>query len=347
MQNKDSWQGPLFELRDLYKVYIIRIIRKFGIIGRFTLTEKKLFDVLSENYNINIITIELIREGGCISYSVSGESCKFFMKVIPLAFMDTAKQSLSILKYLKEQEFPVPDIITTKDGLPYVELVELNVRSILVLYNYIEGREPDEGEDIETIGMLIGLLHKIMLGYKRELPEHGKEFFIDRYIDILRKKNYNGNKIEIFREYGDLLWTRVQNLPRGYCHGDMHRGNLLKTTDGKYFLLDFDTSCNAFPMYDVMIMCNSTDYFNFDEYGYLKSKIVYEAFLKGYTKFFSLSDMALNAFYDLIAIYHYQLQATIIEIYGLDCVDENFLDKQLDWLMKWREQCNSANNELV
>lgn len=113
----------------------------------------------------------------------------------------------------------------------------------------------------------------------------------------------------------------------------------MRTSSGKYYILDFDTSSNAFPIYDIMIMCNSTNYFDFDEEGYQKAKSTYEYFLKGYTKYCTLSNMELKAFYDLIAIYHYQLQATIIEIYGLDCVDEKFLDKQLDWLMRWRGQC--------
>lgn len=305
------------------------------------LKEKKMLDVLTKNYNIHFKSIELLREGGCKSYNVSNEDCKFFLKVIPSAFVDTARQSVNILRYLKEQGFSSPQVINTKNGHPYIEVNELEDRAIFVLFHYIDGQEPDEGEDIETIGMLVGQLHSIMREYKENLQEHGKEFFIDRYIDILRKKNYDVNKIEIFQEYGDYLWKRVQNLPRGYCHGDMHRGNLLKTPEGKYYISDFDTSCYAFPMYDVMIMCNTTDYFNFDVDGYQKSRNTYESFLKGYTKFCSLSDTELKAFYDLIAIYHYQLQATIIEIYGLECVDEVFLDKQLVWLMRWREQCGN------
>lgn len=178
-----------------------------------------------------------------------------------------------------------------------------------------------------------------MKDYRGSLPEHGKEFFIDRYISILKKMNYQYDKIELFREYGDALWKRVEKLPRGFCHGDMHRGNLLKTPYDQYYLLDFDTSCSAFPMYDIMIMCNATNYFEFDEQGYEKAKNTFETFLKGYFRYCTLSENELHGFYDLIAIFHYQLQATIIEIYGLDCVDEEFLDKQLDWLMRWREQC--------
>jgi Ser/Thr protein kinase RdoA (MazF antagonist) len=303
------------------------------------LDEKKILNTLLDSYNININNLELLREGGCTSYSVSGENEKYFMKIIPSAFMDTAKQSISILIYLEEKGFPSPCIILTKNGFPYIEVEETNGKTIVVLFEFVDGEEPNEGENIETIGALVGQLHSIMKHYMGNLEVHGKEFFIDRYINILKKKNYDSNKIEMFREYGDILWKRVENLPRGFCHGDMHRGNLLRTTLGKYYILDFDTSCNAFPVYDIMIMCNSTNYFDFDQKGYEKAKSMYESFLKGYTKYCSLTDMELKAFYDLIAFYHYQLQATIIEIYGLDCVDDKFLDKQLDWLMKWRRQC--------
>lgn len=303
--------------------------------------DKKMLHILNNLYNINFKTMEFLREGGCISYRLSSENSSYFMKIISSAFMDTAKQSLSIISYLTQKGFPSPRIIHTKEGLPYVEIEELNKKTLIVLFEFIEGSEPNEGEDIETIGKLVGQLHNILKGYKEPLPVHGKEFFIDRYIKILEQKNYDQNKIDTFREYGDVLWENVKNLPHGFCHGDLHRGNLLKTTTKKYYLLDFDTSSYAFPMYDIMVMCNSTDYFNFNEIGYQKSKNTYETFLKGYTKYRSLSKDELNSFYDFIAIYHYQLQATIIEIYGLNCVDIEFLDNQLNWLMKWREQCKA------
>ncbi len=40
----------------------------------------------------------------------------------------------------------------------------------------------------------------------------------------------------------------------------------------------------------------------------------------------------------LIGLYHFTMQMTIIEIFGIDCVDNEFLDRQLEWLYKWREQ---------
>lgn len=135
------------------------------------------------------------------------------------------------------------------------------------------------------------------------------------------------------------MWERVKDLPYGYCHGDMYRGNILKTLEGRLYLLDFDTFCEGFSMYDPALICNITDFFELEEDGYIKSKEVFERFLPEYLQYNSLSKAEIAAFYDFIALYHYALQATIIEIFGLDYVDNDFFDRQLDWLYKWREQC--------
>lgn len=43
----------------------------------------------------------------------------------------------------------------------------------------------------------------------------------------------------------------------------------------------------------------------------------------------------------LIALYHFALQATLLEMFGPDFVDEAFLDRHLDWLERWRRQCEA------
>jgi len=71
-----------------------------------------------------------------------------------------------------------------------------------------------------------------MEGYPGELAEHGKSFFIGRYMDILQQKKYPEPKLARFRGYGEELWEKVKDLPRGYCHGDLHQGSLLHTSKG-------------------------------------------------------------------------------------------------------------------
>jgi Ser/Thr protein kinase RdoA (MazF antagonist) len=294
--------------------------------------------VLSSNYNINIKSIELFREGGNCSYVIHSANHECFLKVIRPPFLETALQSVDIQMYLLQNRFPVIPIILTKTDTPYVQTGEQGTESVFVLYDYIEGGEPDP-EDTEEAGALIGKLHLIMKGYTGCLPVKDKHFFIDRYIEIMRKIQYP--KSEAFRLYGDELWDKVKDLPRGYCHGDLYRGNIHKSADKAMYIVDFDTSCFAFPIYDVVLFCNDTHYFDFDNNGYEKTKARLEKFLSGYLRHCPLTQEEISAVYDMIAVYHFQLQATMLEIHGYDAGIVDFIDKQYDWLLRWKEQCSS------
>ena len=101
--------------------------------------------------------------------------------------------------------------------------------------------------------------------------------------------------------------------------------------------MDFDTVCRAPLMFDIMVMCDMTDYFNLKPEDMDVTKEVYRKFLTGYEKYHKLSNEEKLSFYDWVAIRHFQLQATILEIHGIDCIDEKFIDYQLYWLNKWLE----------
>ena len=293
-------------------------------------------EILNQNCDIDVRNIELFREGGNISYVVYGKDKKFFLKIIRPPFIENTLYSIDVQLYLMKNQFPVIPVVLTKNNAAYIETYIRDERMIFILYEYIEGKEPDY-DNTERAGGLIGKLHRVMKNYTGELPVRDKYFFIDKYLEIMRIKKYN--KVEAFKEYGEELWERIKNLPKGYCHCDLYRGNVHQDSYGILRVTDFDTSCNAFPIYDIALFCNDTNYFAFDYGGYEKTKARLEQFLKGYLKFCTLSKEEMEAFYDMIAVYHFQLQATMMEIHGYDCVDFKFFDKQYDWLIKWKEQC--------
>ena len=297
-----------------------------------------ILSILNEYYPIHFDSNELMRDAGSVSYTVFSGNDKYFLRVIKPAFLDTAVMGADIQVFLQSQYFPVPSVIFTKDNLPYVRTDNI----LFILYEFVKGNESNPEQDAEAVGALIGKLHYTMKKYTGELIKRDKHFFIGRYFEILRRKQYP--KVDEFLIYGNALWDKVRDLPRGYCHGDMYDGNIHKTPDGKFYMLDFDTSCEGFPMYDPTLFCNKTHYFDFDECGYEKSKRVLSRFLPEYLKYNALSQKEINAFYDLIALYHFALQAMVIENFGLDCVDNTFLDKQLDWLYRWQEQCEKAGD---
>ena len=54
-----------------------------------------------------------------------------------------------------------------------------------------------------------------MQNYKGNLLKRDKYFFIDRYVEILRKMNYPESKVNAFKKHGDKLWERVKDLKQG------------------------------------------------------------------------------------------------------------------------------------
>lgn len=301
------------------------------------LGQANILDVLNEQYSMIFDTIEFIRDSGCMAYAVYANEHKFFLRVTKPMFYDTAAKSLDIHLFLQNQGFSVPKILYTKDGKPYVNVNDGEGRYFYVLYEFVEGDEVNPEEDAEIIGAFVGKLHRVMKDYPGELVKKDKHYYLDRYSNILRVKQYD--KADEFIAYGEALWNKVKDLPYGYCHGDLYRGNILKTAEGQLYILDFDTSCEGFSMYDPALICNMTDYFELEDDGCRKAKKVYERFLPEYLKYRSLTETEIASFYDLIALYHFALQATIIEIFGMDCVDSSFFDRQLKWLYRWQEQC--------
>ena len=296
--------------------------------------ERTLQEILTVNYGIESSSLEFLREGGTHTYIVNGET-KYLLKVIGSAFSETARQSVSIMRYLEGNGFPVPATILTKSGDAILETESDGEKTLIVLMSFVEGAEPELETCAAKVGELVGRFHQFMDEYPAELVSHGKEFFIGRYLDFLRKKNYP--RIAEYEELGERLWDKVKDLPQGNCHGDLHRGNLLQDSYGQIFLVDFDTACRAPLMFDVMVMCDMTDYFNLKQEDIKLTKEVYQKFLSGYLDHHILSREEILSFPYWVAIRHFQLQATILEIYGLDCIDEGFIDSQLYWLNKWQE----------
>lgn len=299
------------------------------------MNNSEIIKFITYNYDIEVIGIAPLAEGVTDSFLIESEKSKIIFKLVPKSFKDTVRESLNVLVFLENNNYSSPKVVLTRSN-------ELSIcykdGALAILYHYIEGKDLGENINYEELGKLVGRLHKLMDRYAGNLKKHRKNFFIDRFIKILEKKKYNINKIDEFKKYGEELWKKVENLPMGFCHGDLHKGNIIEDCNGKYHILDFDTSCYSFPIYDIMILCNSTDYFKYEEENFEKTNINFREFLKGYEKFKFIENIEKKSFYYFIGIYHYQLQATIIEIYGLDCVNDDFLDNQLNWLMKWKKQ---------
>ena len=183
---------------------------------------------------------------------------------------------------------------------------------------------------------MTGRLHREMIDYRGELVKRDRDFYLGRYLATLERKAYP--RVEAYRTMAEAIWEKAGNLPMGYCHGDLYRGNIRKGTDGKLYVHDFDTSCWGLPMYDVALICDRTDYFHFQEENFDRSQALLARFLTTYREEHPLGNEEAAAFPALIALQHFSTQATIMELFGMESFSHQDMDEQLLWLEQWNRQ---------
>lgn len=293
-----------------------------------------ILDQLSKEYGCKFEDIHLLRDWIGQVYIVKAENRRYILKIFRKQHSIAAKQSASVMNFLKENDFPVPEIRKTLSGESSFLTAEDS--RVAVLYEYIEGTEPDRDQNLKILGELSGRMRKIMEQYPGELFHRDEKFYIERYISLLSEMRYEGS--DQFQEHGRKLWNRVKGSAVGFCHGDLHTGNMLMKNN-QIILYDFDACGIAHPVYDIATLCDGTDYFDLSdrnfEKGIIKTKENAAEFLCGYSKYYDLNENELRALFEYVALRHYDIQATIIDCRGLNCVDNDFLDNQYKWLLKW------------
>ena len=291
--------------------------------------ESELIKILEDYYGLHDFSLQLLRKGGSFAYLVDGET-RYFLKVIDEAFFSTARQSVSVMRFLETHGFPVPKTFPSRSGEFLLEATINGEPQLILLQEYIAGDEPDLTQRAAAVGSLIRQFHEIMRHYPHSLIAHDKYFFVGRYLNYLRQKSYP--QISAYETLAEKLWQQVKNQPKINCHGDLHRGNLLEDAKGRIYLTDFDTVCAAPAMFDIMVMCDMTNYFCLKETDIKTTFAILESFLSTYQE---IPTLDVHSFAAWVAIRHFQLQATILEIHGINCIKNSFIDAQLQWLLSW------------
>lgn len=294
--------------------------------------EEQLITTIHTMYDMKFVQLQLLRD--CIGkvYLVTSYDQKYVLKIYQTQFCKESIDSVEIMSFLYDNGIPVPEVIRTVKG----ELYFTYEGQIAVLQEYIDGQEVERGMYLKELGEQYGKMRRTMEKYTQTVNIHDKEYFILRYLNILRRKNYA--KADMFEHIGNLLWKQISGLPKGFIHGDFHAGNLF-LRDHHVVIYDFDACSFAFPVYDIATICDATDYFSLEEDNFTngkeKTQRNLEMFLSGYESYYPCSKGERDAVFASIALRHFDIQATIIERLGLECVNDHFLDEQLIWLQKW------------
>ncbi len=301
-----------------------------------------LLEIINRQFPVRVDRVTLHREMIGHVYFAEGGRGKYVLKIFRSFHTANALDSISVIRYLGERCYPVASIVPTVDGRTNTTIDTPGGNCVALMYKHVAGPEPHLETEITSIGTQVARLHELMKGYPHPLPKRGKEFYIDRYISLLAQKRYPAQRIRELADLGEGLWRRMEGLPSGFCHGDLHTGNMVQTQSGTYVLLDFDVAALSRSVIDVATLCDGTDFNNLDPAGYELTLRRFEAFYRGYSRVSTLTAAEIDAIVDFIPIRHFEIIATIVGCQGLDEVSLSFLDEQYRWLLRWEEICDAA-----
>lgn len=213
-------------------------------------------------------------------------------------------------RQLVQQQYPyVPKLYLTLDGKAQGRLGELYVS----VEDYVEHKEvrPFDSQPDDTYLANLGKALKHLHSLQAPVPEDSiipVETFRSSYLDLAQSTltsfmTWASNKPEV-QQLVDVLESRPQDIqtifsrsiglgvklaeepqPLVLTHGDVHFGNILDSTDGSMYLVDWDDTLIALPSHDLTYFTDAqiaaiskgygTDLLaNQDELGYYRNHLM-------------------------------------------------------------------------
>ena len=315
------------------------------------IAESDLLYFINRHYAINGERIRLYRTSqGRVFFIQSPSGRKVFKLYLP-TITDAAIQTTRIIPYLHGCGYPIVKIIPTVSDEMYVTVERPEGNCVGVLFEYASGiciwawnaLYDTEKESIHPItrqfSKQVGLMHRLMDNYSEPLIQRGsKEIIFDVMIHQLRLDGYDETKVRNLEEYGNELWTVLKKCRAGFYHADMHPGNT-KYRNGQFTWMDFDKACMSYNIMDIgWLLTTGWIHYHEQEKSVERSRRLFDEVYAGYSMEQSMTDNEIKAALHSTAIIHFDDMSINIKMHNRG-IKTWILDREYEWLMRWRECC--------
>ncbi len=237
----------------------------------------KFYDIV--NPSIHQIKFGVIND----NFQIKTSNGSYIFKIYNLRDKINVEFELSILEFLSKKSFPSPKIIPDKRN----RLYNIFKKKPAVLLSYIPGHMITDItlEQMNNIGSLVGILHKLLGNFKQSVervtwePDDIGRLIKVESENIIKKKypdavNFVGYVDE---EYHNMKFP--DNLPVGMTHQDIKPENIIIEDKGYISFIDFNDCYRGTLLFDVM----TTAIWSCFQNGVLDVDL-FKAYLCGYTK---------------------------------------------------------------
>ena len=250
---------------------------------------------------------------------------------------------LDVLLFLQKAGIAVSVPIQRKDGQLIGTIHAPEGVRFLVLFSYALGREVAyESEDTDAAyayGKIAAQIHAVTEEFRSPHQRTGLdlEHLIDdplRWIEpMLLHRAEDWAYIQAFaerlRQWGRSL--PLSSLEEGFCHGDLHWGNVRVQENNILTLFDFDCCGMGWRAYDIAV-------FRWSARLRGKEEEQWSAFLRGYREVRNVHEMDIQAIPYFVAMRHLWLMGLHTgnrEDFGIAWMNDAYFEKAIKFLRDW------------
>ena len=160
------------------------------------------------------------------------------------------------LLFLNQTDFPVPHLRLTVGG---ERIFQWQTGCWGYVQDYIEGQNPFmDLQTLAEVGHLLGRLHKmassienypVEVGWLEEWPVS-----IHRAGAAAARPEWKRQATEVAENLSALPMEELKALPYGLLHTDVHEGNLLRATNGRLYMLDWEDAGLGQAIFDLALV---------------------------------------------------------------------------------------------
>ena len=243
---------------------------------------EKVSQLLCKKYKLgDYLNYSIINTGiEDINYCLTTTTKKYLIKIF-----NSNRNKENLIDYVKKYNLLENyNVMCPKMIKDITILVIDNIEISLIIMEYIEGEDLYTSKETISIHQLSSLIN--MINTVHNVPSHIPCIYDEYHIHNFNKTY---NKCISFL---DAEWQKVgENLkenydkidftkmPKTFIHGDLHKGNIMKSSNNNLYLIDFASCGYSYHILDVIEFINNT-LFDYREFDISIKRIKY--FLKNY-----------------------------------------------------------------
>lgn len=291
------------------------------------------------------------RKGICDTYQIRSTDGGSFLKIYRAgrrSRLDVSEE-VRLLNHLLQHGVSVVRPIPRLDGEYVTELNAPEGMRCAVLFLAVNGVSEQTDQHRWAFGAAVARMHAvadlITVPYRRQHLDMSA-LVEENMVYIDRLMGHRPGDFELIRAIADHAKRRVTSLlptaapEYGFCHGDLHGGDVLYDGDGQPTLLDFDSSGYGWRAVDLGVYLNH-DWMNTSAEAEALRQEKLAAFLGGYQSVRQLSSDELTVIQLTPAIRHIFLMGHVLRhttVYqGWNWANDSFIDWHMRWFRHWHE----------